>query len=269
MTVECGCGLATRAIFDLCLHSMANKGRITFLCENRTFERLLKETTLAELQQAVRSKLGITDGASIKLAQLRSGKTIDLEDDDDFEAFRDIACSLTSVEVEVKVIAPVKPANAKRKLDAADGDVSQKPPKKKKKEETAPSVTSAAVVLPEPPVEKKKKKVNAAASETAKAAIDTPPAASGSTEKTVEAATKPPKKRVKSSPTVNDDLGEEVSKGPPTPSSVVPEVAVKPTSKKAPAATKAPRKSASEKPKKTTKKEKEKKDEAAAGIPSS
>ncbi|KAF8502039.1 hypothetical protein F5888DRAFT_1164520 [Russula emetica] len=79
---------------------MTEYPRITYLCPGRTFDRLLKEQSLDETKNVVRKKLGLD--AAIELAQLRDGKRIDLEDDDDFEAFK--ALTKTSLHATVAVI---------------------------------------------------------------------------------------------------------------------------------------------------------------------
>ncbi|THV02392.1 hypothetical protein K435DRAFT_836454 [Dendrothele bispora CBS 962.96] len=76
---------------------------ITYLAPNKTFERLLKETSLDEIRQVVRRKLNLADNESIQLAQLRSGRVIDLDDDGDFDAFRVTASMSDSVDVRVSI----------------------------------------------------------------------------------------------------------------------------------------------------------------------
>ncbi|KIY49074.1 hypothetical protein FISHEDRAFT_72960 [Fistulina hepatica ATCC 64428] len=102
--------------------------RITFNASGRYFERLLRgehvrqyysaldvigtpligtsftEESLSELEQAVRRKLNVPNDVAIKMSQLRSSRVIDLEDDDDFDAFYSaIHSSSESVTVIVKV----------------------------------------------------------------------------------------------------------------------------------------------------------------------
>ncbi|KAK7053423.1 hypothetical protein VNI00_004049 [Paramarasmius palmivorus] len=57
-----------------------NHPRITYHAENRTFDRLFKETSLAELKRVVQRKLGLSNNGVVLLSQIRSGKLIDLED---------------------------------------------------------------------------------------------------------------------------------------------------------------------------------------------
>ncbi|KAH9061262.1 hypothetical protein EDB87DRAFT_1610849 [Lactarius vividus] len=78
--------------------------RITYQTEGRTFDRLFKEHSLQAAKAVVRKKLGLGHDALIELTQLRDGKTIDLEDDDDFEAFR--ALTNSSLHAIVAVTIP-------------------------------------------------------------------------------------------------------------------------------------------------------------------
>ncbi|KAM6502547.1 hypothetical protein JOM56_002524 [Amanita muscaria] len=70
---------------------MANKGkpfsgddmanpRITFHAPSKTFDRLLKESSLSDLKETVRKKLGLGSVSVLQLAQLRNGQLVDLED---------------------------------------------------------------------------------------------------------------------------------------------------------------------------------------------
>ncbi|ESK96687.1 hypothetical protein Moror_6750 [Moniliophthora roreri MCA 2997] len=83
----------------------SNLPRITYHATNRTFDRLFRETSLTEMKQVVRRKLGLAGNEVVLLSQIRSGKLIDLEDDDDFDAFRALAHSAASVDVRVTVEA--------------------------------------------------------------------------------------------------------------------------------------------------------------------
>jgi hypothetical protein len=78
--------------------------RITYQSSKRTFERLFKEQSLDETKNVVRKKLGLGHDAAVELAQLRDGRRIDLEDDDDFEAFK--ALTKTSLHATVVVVIP-------------------------------------------------------------------------------------------------------------------------------------------------------------------
>ncbi|KAI9459079.1 hypothetical protein F5148DRAFT_308386 [Russula earlei] len=84
--------------------------RITYQCLGRTFDRLFKEQSLDETKNVVRRKLGLAYGAPIELAQLRDGRKIDLEDDDDFEAFK--ALTRTSLHAIVTVAIPENGSSA-------------------------------------------------------------------------------------------------------------------------------------------------------------
>ncbi|KAI0685202.1 hypothetical protein BC835DRAFT_1385537 [Cytidiella melzeri] len=77
---------------------------ITFHAPNgRTFSRVFKEKSLATTKETVRKKLALAPGVQFDLAQLRNGKAVDLEDDDDFSAFCALARTTTSLDVQVTV----------------------------------------------------------------------------------------------------------------------------------------------------------------------
>ncbi|KDQ21923.1 hypothetical protein BOTBODRAFT_50448 [Botryobasidium botryosum FD-172 SS1] len=76
---------------------------ITYYAPGKTFDRLFKETSLEETKQVVRKKLKLSQDAPLHLLQLRGEKCIELEDDDDFDAFRTLALSSISVDVRVSV----------------------------------------------------------------------------------------------------------------------------------------------------------------------
>ncbi|KAI4526461.1 hypothetical protein K523DRAFT_344596 [Schizophyllum commune Tattone D] len=77
---------------------------VTYRVGLRTFERLLKEDSLEETKEAIRQKLKVEDGVQVQLAQLRGGMTIDLEDEDDFDAFHTAAHKTSGATVKVTVI---------------------------------------------------------------------------------------------------------------------------------------------------------------------
>ncbi|TFK54095.1 hypothetical protein OE88DRAFT_1151618 [Heliocybe sulcata] len=82
----------------------ADPCRITYLApDGRIFERLFKEGSLEETKGTVRGKLGLPVHTPISLTQLREGKAIELEDDDDFESFQILTKSASSVEIRVTV----------------------------------------------------------------------------------------------------------------------------------------------------------------------
>ncbi|KAI0829655.1 hypothetical protein BC628DRAFT_1056313 [Trametes gibbosa] len=76
---------------------------VTFFAPDRTFERLYKGQSLEDMKSLVRTKLGLAEDASIRFSRLHGGRHIDLEDDDDFEAFRHIARYATTLDVSVFV----------------------------------------------------------------------------------------------------------------------------------------------------------------------
>ena len=89
------------------------------------FPDVMPESSLNDLKQTVKKKLGLSSDSSIGLAQIRDGQAVDLEDgrlahcalthlwilntsclrlDDDFEAFCTVAYSQRSVNVEVRLV---------------------------------------------------------------------------------------------------------------------------------------------------------------------
>ncbi|CAA7259068.1 unnamed protein product [Cyclocybe aegerita] len=75
--------------------------RISYDAATRTFDRLFKEDSLEGMKQVVRRKLGVPHHVPVYLSQMREGKSVDLEDDDDFEAFKSAAYSASVMAVQV------------------------------------------------------------------------------------------------------------------------------------------------------------------------
>ncbi|KAH9176300.1 hypothetical protein EDB89DRAFT_2065658 [Lactarius sanguifluus] len=73
-----------------------------------------KERSLHAAKVVVRKKLGLGHDAPIELAQLRDGKKIDLEDDDDFEAFR----ALTNSSLHATVAVTIPPPGSSASVNA-------------------------------------------------------------------------------------------------------------------------------------------------------
>ncbi|KAI0675011.1 hypothetical protein C8Q78DRAFT_1010005 [Trametes maxima] len=74
---------------------------VTFYTPDRTFQRVFKGQSLEETKSLVRKKLGLADNASVRFSRLHAGRNIDLEDEDDFEAFRHLARYVPSLDVSV------------------------------------------------------------------------------------------------------------------------------------------------------------------------
>ncbi|KAI6135707.1 hypothetical protein EV401DRAFT_1897943 [Pisolithus croceorrhizus] len=77
--------------------------QITYYAGSRAFERLFKESSLQELKDVVRRKLGLGSGVAVKLQQMRSNALLDLDDDDDFEALRARALRDTGSTIDIRV----------------------------------------------------------------------------------------------------------------------------------------------------------------------
>ncbi|KAL5507351.1 hypothetical protein ACEPAH_6807 [Sanghuangporus vaninii] len=98
----------------------AGHPRIMFTTSTRTFERLLKESSLRALKFSVGKKLGLDSKTTVELCQIRDGKTIDLEDEDDFDAFKSYAVSNGVAEVKVIVSSPVATSGPSVRAERSD-----------------------------------------------------------------------------------------------------------------------------------------------------
>ncbi|XP_006461202.1 hypothetical protein AGABI2DRAFT_192734 [Agaricus bisporus var. bisporus H97] len=154
--------------------------RITFHAPGRVFDRLFREDSLTQLQEVVRKKLGLQPGALVKLAQIRGTADVDLEDEDDFDAFYNAVHSafIASVRVTIQSDAVVK--NAKKDESAA-------PARKKRKLTTS---QASATLPPSSPTE---------ATPISTSVVPDKRAASPPSEvaKSSEDANEPPSKRVR------------------------------------------------------------------------
>ncbi|KAJ2914383.1 hypothetical protein MD484_g6023, partial [Candolleomyces efflorescens] len=115
--------------------------RVTFNAGPRTFDRLLKEKSLDELKDGVRKKLGYPSQVPLHLAQLRAGMSVDLEDEDDFEAFCSAAYSSSVITVQViepEEFTPTKLTPVPPTGNAPPGS----PKKRKKKRKLADDITA-------------------------------------------------------------------------------------------------------------------------------
>ncbi|KAF8806467.1 hypothetical protein BYT27DRAFT_7191026 [Phlegmacium glaucopus] len=75
--------------------------RITYEATTKVFDRLFKEESLEEMKNVVRKKLGLSSSLPVHLCQLRDGKAVVLEDDDDFDAFYASVNSTLVVKIKV------------------------------------------------------------------------------------------------------------------------------------------------------------------------
>ncbi|KAH9945668.1 hypothetical protein B0H21DRAFT_424243 [Amylocystis lapponica] len=76
---------------------------ITFHAPGKSFVRVFRDQSFDELKDIVRRKAGLPTGTVVRLAQFQRGTWIDIEDDDDYEAFCALAHCNTSLEVSVAV----------------------------------------------------------------------------------------------------------------------------------------------------------------------
>ncbi|THH26914.1 hypothetical protein EUX98_g7274 [Antrodiella citrinella] len=95
---------------------------------DRRFDRLLRESSLDEMKTALRKKLKVSSDSNIRLAQLRDGVKIDLDDEDDFDALYVLASKQKVVNISVAVeAAKKKRKKGKKKDDAEAGSVTSEP----------------------------------------------------------------------------------------------------------------------------------------------
>ncbi|KAF5393218.1 hypothetical protein D9757_000707 [Collybiopsis confluens] len=96
----------------------ANVPRITYQVGSRTFIRLFREESLAEIKGVVRKKLELPKDCKLRLAHFHDGRLADLDDEDDFDVFYLAAHEKMALEVVVRreeddissEIAPAKPS---------------------------------------------------------------------------------------------------------------------------------------------------------------
>ncbi|KAF7782649.1 hypothetical protein Agabi119p4_2025 [Agaricus bisporus var. burnettii] len=155
--------------------------RITFHAPGRVFDRLFREDSLTQLQEVVRKKLGLQPGALVKLAQIRGTADVDLEDEDDFDAFYNAVHSAFIASVRVTIQSDAVAKNAKKDESAAA------PARKKRKLTTS---QASATLPPSSPTE---------ATPISTSVVPDKRAASPPSEvaKSSEDANEPPSKRVR------------------------------------------------------------------------
>ncbi|KAH8108080.1 hypothetical protein BXZ70DRAFT_35097 [Cristinia sonorae] len=93
---------------------------------DRRFDRLLRDSSLDEMKNAIRKKLKVTSDSTIHLAQLRDGARIDLEDEDDYDALFVSAAKQTVVDISVTVDkvgagSPPRASHAPTSIQATTG----------------------------------------------------------------------------------------------------------------------------------------------------
>ncbi|KAI0702971.1 hypothetical protein C8T65DRAFT_741451 [Cerioporus squamosus] len=119
---------------------------VTFYAPNRTFARVYKGQSLNETRDLVRRKLGLSDDSSIRFARLHEGKVIELEDEDDFEAFRHLARYVTSLDVSVFVGQDYPPIFTEQ----SSREASTNPGNNKKRSKKPHPSGSSSVIPPRP-----------------------------------------------------------------------------------------------------------------------
>ncbi|KAG1847919.1 hypothetical protein F4604DRAFT_1813894 [Suillus subluteus] len=131
---------------------------ITYLVGDRSFDRLFKEQSLEEIQNVVRRKLQLPSNSTVKLKQLRGSKVIDLDDDDDFDAFSARARLMRLVDVAVEISTPpvqeaMSSASTRETSKTSETGVAKK---KRKVNNDRPPEDASSTVAPEPKSKKQK-----------------------------------------------------------------------------------------------------------------
>jgi hypothetical protein len=131
---------------------------ITYLVGDRSFDRLFKEQSLEEIQNVVRRKLQLPSNSTVKLKQLRGSKVIDLDDDDDFDAFsaRARLMKLVDVAVEISETPPAQEATSSSTGEASKASETGVTKKKRKANNDQPPKDDNTTVAPEPKTKKQK-----------------------------------------------------------------------------------------------------------------
>ncbi|KAG1777478.1 hypothetical protein EV702DRAFT_262851 [Suillus placidus] len=131
---------------------------ITYLVGDRSFDRLFKEQSLEEIQSVVRRKLQLPSNSTVKLKQLRGSKVIDLDDDDDFDAFsaRARLMKLVDVAVEISQTPPAQGATSSTSMGEALKNSETGVAKKKRKANNDQPPDGNTTVAPEPKTKKQK-----------------------------------------------------------------------------------------------------------------
>ncbi|TBU29564.1 hypothetical protein BD311DRAFT_787763 [Dichomitus squalens] len=115
---------------------------VTFYAPNRTFARVYKGQSLEETRSLVRKKLGLPDDTSIRFSRLHEGKVIELDDDEDFEAFRHLARYVPSLDVSVFVGQTGPPLFTQQATRESTVNLSNPKRRPKKRQAAIPSSVS-------------------------------------------------------------------------------------------------------------------------------
>ncbi|PPR00987.1 hypothetical protein CVT24_000281 [Panaeolus cyanescens] len=118
--------------------------RVTYDAETRTFDRLFKEHSLEEMKAVIRKKMALPSSEKLHLYQVRDGKSIDLEDAEDFEAFA--ASARISATATVRVVIGGKACQS----GVPNLNGIQVPHKSKTKKQSEPSQQTPSVASPAP-----------------------------------------------------------------------------------------------------------------------
>ncbi|KAG1809426.1 uncharacterized protein BJ212DRAFT_1484544 [Suillus subaureus] len=131
---------------------------ITYLVGDRSFDRLFKEQSLEEIQNVVRRKLQLPSNSTVKLKQLRGSKVIDLDDDDDFDAFsaRARLMKLVDVAVEISTSPAQEAIPSASTREASKTSETGMAKKKRKANNDQPPKDANSTVAPEPKTKKQK-----------------------------------------------------------------------------------------------------------------
>jgi hypothetical protein len=121
--------------------------RIIYKTAQRRFDRLFKEDSLLDLNHSIKKKLQLPENSVLRLVQVLGGEIVDLEDEDDFDAFYDLAHSSSDpVQINITIVdeGTIDPSTTQRSLNG-------EPPAKKKRVVTAKPSSKAGTSSRPPP----------------------------------------------------------------------------------------------------------------------
>ncbi|CAE6386590.1 unnamed protein product [Rhizoctonia solani] len=130
---------------------------VTYISQDRAFQRVFAETDIEGMKTVVREKLNLSPHTGVRLAQVIDGRRIDLEDDADFYAFQLGAQLKPELQVEASVITAPAAQLASPSVTATSINLERAPPPTlaQTDQETAPQIADTSTSAP--PTKKKKK----------------------------------------------------------------------------------------------------------------
>ncbi|KAI8993763.1 hypothetical protein BD414DRAFT_534875 [Trametes punicea] len=125
---------------------------VTFYAPDKTFQRVYKGQSLEETKAIVRKKLGLANDASVRFSRLHEGRHIDLEDEEDFEAFQHLARQVSSLDVSV-FVGSARPSTFSQlsTVQASSNHVVSKKRRKNKRAALRPDTVVSEAATQSPP----------------------------------------------------------------------------------------------------------------------